>query len=207
MKVTKFVHSCLLVEEKDSKILVDPGVYSYASKALEIDKVGSIDKILITHEHPDHLYLPFLKEIVVKNPQAKIVSNASVGTLLAKEGLRLTEPDESAQMHFFAHEKVFGGNPPANVLFQIFNKLTHPGDSLHFELKTPVLALPVQAPWGSLTEAVNKAAELRPEVIVPIHDWHWNPEARAGFYERLTEYFGKIGIRFIGLETGKTVEI
>lgn len=207
MRITKFVHSCLLVEEKAQQILIDPGEYTYNSKSLNVEVIGKIDQILVTHEHPDHLYLPLLQEILEKNPEVKIISNTSVGKLLEAESIKLSESTEISAMHFVPHEKVFGVEPPANVLFEVFHKLTHPGDCLHFELKTPVLALPLQAPWCNLTEAVTLAEQLRPEIIVPIHDWHWNDAARKGFYTRLEEYFGKIGIRFIGLETGISVEV
>ena len=63
MKITKFLHSCLLVENQGTTILTDPGFYTYRENILPLDKITRIDYIAITHEHEDHLYIPFLKRI------------------------------------------------------------------------------------------------------------------------------------------------
>ena len=52
MKITKFPQSCLLIETKEKKILVDPGNLKYKEEYLDIWKQADI--ILITHKHPDH---------------------------------------------------------------------------------------------------------------------------------------------------------
>ena len=49
MKITKFGHSCLLVEEGGARILLDPGKYSILQNNVE-----NVDAIVITHEHQDH---------------------------------------------------------------------------------------------------------------------------------------------------------
>lgn len=206
MKITKFVHSCLLVEENNKKILIDPGDYS--AGALDLNYLSGLSYLLITHEHQDHMYLPLIKEILGKFPGLKIISNSSVVGILGAEGIQVsTEGDDFIQTEEVLHEKVFGITPPMNVLFRINGKLTHPGDSHHFSKTTEILALPIQAPWGSTTDAVNLAEKLKPKVIIPIHDWHWNKEARKNMYKRLEEYFATLSIRFIGLETGVTIEV
>ncbi|MEX1059236.1 MAG: MBL fold metallo-hydrolase, partial [Candidatus Saccharimonadales bacterium] len=54
MKITKFVHSCLLVESPQINVLIDPGNFTWASHLLQVDKLPALDFIIITHEHPDH---------------------------------------------------------------------------------------------------------------------------------------------------------
>ena len=152
--------------------------------------------------------ISLIKETIKAFPAIKILSNNSVASLLGKEGIKvLTESDRMIKMESVPHEKVFGSTPPENVMMTIAEKLAHPGDSHHFQTRASILALPVQAPWSSLTKAVGLAESLKPEVILPIHDWHWNDKAREMFYKRLEDYFGKIGIRFIPLRTGEMVEI
>ena len=208
MQITKFIHSCLLLEEDGTSILIDPGNYTAEAGVLNISTLDALDYLLITHEHADHMDLSLIKEIIKKFPNIKIISNNSVASLLDKEGIKaLTESDQMIKMETVTHEKVFGSTPPENVMMTIAEKLVHPGDSHHFKTKAPILALPVQAPWGSLTEAVELAESLKPEVILPIHDWHWNDKARDMLYKRLEDYFAKIGIRFIPLRTGEMVEI
>lgn len=208
MQVTKFIHSCLFIEEADKRFLIDPGNYTKEENVLDISLLKSLDYLLITHEHPDHMDITLIKEVINKFPAVKIMSNDSVAGLLNKEGIDVnTESDQIVKLEQVPHEKVFGSNPPENVMFTIAGKLADPGDAHHFQTKAPVLALPIQAPWGSLAEAVNLAESLRPQVILPIHDWHWNEKAREAFYKRLEDYFAKLGIKFIPLKTGESVNI
>jgi L-ascorbate metabolism protein UlaG (beta-lactamase superfamily) len=65
----------------------------------------------------------------------------------------------------------------------------------------------MQAPWGDLTEAVELAVRLKPEIVVPIHDWHWKDEVRTGIYSRVEAYLKSQQITFIPLQTGVSVEI
>ncbi|MBI4225083.1 MAG: MBL fold metallo-hydrolase [Candidatus Sungbacteria bacterium] len=86
MYITKFGHSCLLVEEGGARILIDPGSYSTMQ-----NDVRNVDVILITHEHQDHLDLESLKMILSNNPEAKIVTNDGAGKMLAGEGIEYQE--------------------------------------------------------------------------------------------------------------------
>lgn len=208
MKVTKFVHSCLIVEIDDKKIIIDPGNYTYEAGVFKLDEFDRLDYLLITHTHADHMYIPFIKEVVAKFPDIKIVTNSSASDILARENI-ITGEDKSGfiKTESVTHEKLFDIVPPENMIFNIGGLLTHPGDSLHFSSDTPFLALPVQAGWGSLNQAVEFAEKLKPKKIIPIHDWHWNESARQSFYKRLEVYFKSKDIEFIGLETGKTVNL
>lgn len=208
MQVTKFIHSCLLLEEQDKIILIDPGNYTYEGKALNLDLIKNLDYLLITHEHPDHFYLPFIKEIIEKFPQVKILTNSSIVDILAKEGIIAASlSDDFIKIEEVPHEKVFGINPPKNALFRVGGILTDPGDSHSFSSTTKILALPIQAPWGTITQAVELAETLKPETVIPLHDWHWHEKARQWMYKRLEDYFGKIGIEFIPTQTGKPVTL
>jgi len=75
MKITRYAHSCLLIEVMDQRILVDPGVYNYDESWLETDW-QDINIILLTHKHQDHCHLPALKHLAEKG--AKIYSTKEV---------------------------------------------------------------------------------------------------------------------------------
>jgi L-ascorbate metabolism protein UlaG (beta-lactamase superfamily) len=60
----------LLIEEKELRILTDPGTYSK-----NFEQLKNIDIILITHEHFDHLHIPALKVCLENNPKVKIFTN------------------------------------------------------------------------------------------------------------------------------------
>jgi len=207
MIVTKYTHSCLYVEYNETTIVIDPGNYSYEAHKEDVLGKDKIDYLLITHNHPDHMHLPFIKEIIEKHEDIKVLSDPESRSMLEKEGIEMVNSIESISLAQAPHEKVFGITPPENVLFEIFGQLSHPGDSLNFDLKTPILALPVQAPWCSLTQAVEFALSQKPKVIIPIHDWHWNAQAREAFYNRLEKYFAEQNIEFLPLISGTPQEI
>src|SRR5574340_544363 len=82
MKITKYGHCCLLIEEDGLRILIDPGSYSTLPDGLD-----SIDLVLVTHEHQDHLHVDSLKAVLKGNPEVKVITNKSVSSLLEKEGI------------------------------------------------------------------------------------------------------------------------
>ena len=61
MKITKFPQSCLLIETKGKKILIDPGTLKYKEDYFNI--WNNVDIILITHKHPDHYNIEVLEKI------------------------------------------------------------------------------------------------------------------------------------------------
>lgn len=208
MKVTKYIHSCLLVEDKDLHILIDPGNYSFEEGALIPSALPSLNYLFVTHEHADHMFIPGIKKLIAEFPGLKIITNPTAASILKGEGIEVSlELPDFVKIKEVPHEKIFMGPSPDNFQFDLFNKLTHPGDSHSMTETLEVLALPVQAPWGSTTTAVEKALELKPKIILPIHDWHWNDKAREGLYQRLQEFFAKQGIKFIPLKTGEQVEL
>src|SRR5688500_15837173 len=85
MQITKYLHSCLLVEENDTVILIDPGQYTHEAKVLDIELINRLNFILITHEHFDHFSLPLIKDITRKFPEVNIISTPSVVEQLEKE--------------------------------------------------------------------------------------------------------------------------
>jgi len=105
------------------------------------------------------------------------------------------------------HERLWDTEPPENIMVTIFGKLANPGDSHHFETKAEILALPIIAPWGSTTDAINLALKLHPKIIIPIHDWLYKDRVRQMMYQRLAEFFNPKGIDFKAIETGEMTEV
>lgn len=207
MKITKFVHSCLLVEEGGRVALFDPGEFSV--DALNADSLDRLDDIFITHEHFDHFNLELIKRLLVKFPTVKITTNNSIVLKLQEAGIKASA-EASEGVAFFdspheGHPPMF--NPPEEVGIHYLNKLTHPGDSHSFSETKDILALPVAAPWGSTDRAVQLALELRPKYIVPIHDWHWKDEVREQMYDRLEALFAEANIQFFKMKTGEPIVI
>ncbi|HZE87299.1 MAG TPA: MBL fold metallo-hydrolase [Methylomirabilota bacterium] len=208
MKISKHLHSCLLVEEGTTTILIDPGIFTYQKQALSVASIAKLTTILITHEHPDHFHIPFIKELLAKFPQVQIVSNLSVVTLLEKENIKASiQGNDVVKVIKTNHERVFDKLAPEHVMFEIFGRLCHPGDSMSFSTKQEIVALPLMGPSWMITQAVEKALALKPKVIIPIHDWQWRDEARKEFYKRLQDFFTQNMIQFKEFESGIIVEV
>jgi len=200
MKITKLGHSCLLVEMPEPEArtaLFDPGVYS----TVEVDALEFLDDIIITHGHNDHFDLDLVKRLAQKFPEVHITAPIDVVELLNRESIAATSA-ASQGVEFFdsPHEAIrpfFDADPPSELGVHYLDRLSHPGDSHSFTETKEILALPVQAPWGSTVQAVSLALELKPTYIIPIHDWHWSDAARTSSYDKLEQRFEQAGITFV----------
>lgn len=207
LKVTKFVHACLLVETPGRVALFDPGTLSTPN--INIDNLARLDDIFITHEHADHKDIPFIKRLVAKFPSVRITTTAEVAKQLADEGIKAASvPSNGIAFFDSPHESVkplFAS--PEEVGIHYLDVLSHPGDSHSFRETKAILALPVAAPWGSTIKALNLALEFKPKHVLPIHDWHWRDEAREQTYNMFERILNEQGITFHKLETGQPIEI
>lgn len=200
MKITKLVHSCLLVEMPgpvNRTVLFDPGVYS----SVDVDSLQYLDDIFITHNHSDHFDVDLIKKLVAKFPDVRITATPETVTQL--DEIRIISSNEEPEgVTFFdsPHEIIrpfYASEPPQEIGVHYLGKLTHPGDSHSFRETKEILALPVQAPWGSPNNAVKLGLELKPKYIIPIHDWHWSEAARESSYNNMEQAFGAAGITFM----------
>lgn len=208
MRITKYIHSCLLVETDDRVALFDPGNFSAA--AVPVDSLERLDDIFITHSHPDHCDPSLLRRLIDRFPSVRITSNPEVVALLAEQNIVASTDLPAGVTLFDAPHEGFAPlmpTPPPQFGFHYLDQLSHPGDSHSFTETRAVLALPMTAPWGTMMRAAQLAVELRPRYVVPIHDWHWRDEALAIFYERFADVFAAQGIEFVPLQTGQSFEV
>lgn len=210
MKITKLVHSCLLVEMPapvNRTALFDPGRMS----TVDVESLQYLDDIIITHIHGDHFDLELIKQLVAKFPNVHITAPDEVVDQLNTESIPATSAaGEGITLFDSPHEAIrplMDSNPPQEIGVHYLDKLTHPGDSHSFRETKAVLAMPLQGPWGSPVAAVRVALELRPQYIVPIHDWHWRDEARLSFYEDMESLFAAQDITFIKAVNGESFTI
>ncbi|MDB5164495.1 MAG: hypothetical protein JWL89_121 [Candidatus Saccharibacteria bacterium] len=207
MKITKYVHSCLLVETPERVAIFDPGVMS--EEAFDFDALSRLDDIFITHMHGDHMSPSFIKRLIDAFPAVRITTTDEATKLLAAEGIKATTAlPAGVELFESPHEDVRPLFPqPEEIGIHYLDTLTDPGDSHSFHETKAILALPITAPWGSSIKALNLALELKPKHVLPIHDWHWSDAARAQTYDRFESVLGEQGITFHKLVTGQPVEI
>jgi L-ascorbate metabolism protein UlaG (beta-lactamase superfamily) len=207
MKITKFVHSCLLVETGDRTALFDPGMMS--AESLDLSGITKLNDIIITHEHVDHFAIDVIKNIVQRFPAVRITSTQPVVEKLSIENIAAqSSPSEGIVFFDAPHESTEPlVKTPAEIGVHYLDVLTDPGDSHSFSETKSILALPIQAPWGSSIKALNLAIKLHPQYVLPIHDWHWSDEARTGMYKQFGKIFEDNGIKFFPLKNGISIEI
>lgn len=212
MKITKFGHACLLIEEKDARILIDPGSFSTLQNAVE-----NVDAIFITHEHLDHLSIECLQTILPKSPQAVIYTNPGVGQKLKEAGVsyRLLGDTEKTAIKGVAvegvgvdHALVYRSLPIVNNTgYMIANRFFYPGDALTLPNRpVEILAYTAIAPWMRIAEGVEYAKAVKPKIAFPVHDGFL--KRIASVYYRIPEQeFTKAGIQWVMIEDGGALEV
>lgn len=210
MKITKFGHCCLLIEEKGKRILTDPGNFSNLQ-----DDVKNIDIILITHEHPDHIHIESLQKILTNSPKALIVTNTSTSKLLVPLNIPFEILEDESEKEFLGiqisghgklHEEVYSTIPRVqNTGFFISNKLFYPGDAFTLPgFNVDILALPVAGPWVKLSDSITYALKVKPRISFPVHDGMLISGGSA--HALPNKILSENGIEFKILEIGKEYE-
>jgi L-ascorbate metabolism protein UlaG (beta-lactamase superfamily) len=214
MKITKFVHSCLLVESPGHNVLIDPGIFTWSSRMLHINNLPRLDHIVITHEHADHYDEQGLKKLSHRFPHTTIITNDNLAEKIKALRLpRLPNPvhagsDDNLIVFEAVHEPLPLDTPQVpNIGVHIDDKLTHPGDSYAFEHTREILALPLTGPFASYKQALDIIVKLKPKIVVPLHDWEWHRAARENRYTRAKELLKNHKIDFIELENAEQVEL
>jgi L-ascorbate metabolism protein UlaG (beta-lactamase superfamily) len=219
MRIRKYIHSCLLVESNGTRLLFDPGKFTFADGTVGTDTFRDLDAIVITHPHLDHMDPPSIRTIVANSPRAVVLGNAEIRAQLADTGVTV-EVFESGTRQIgsttieaipAAHAKLLNAEAPANVAYVVEGRLLHPGDSFDTSIDKhkgiDLLALPVMAPWTTELSVAEFAQRLSPKTVFPIHDGYAKDFFLASRYDNYGKYFAKHGIEFVPMkEPGSTLE-
>ncbi len=206
MRITKYSHSCLLVEINSVCIVTDPGIWN------SLPDAKYIDAILITHEHQDHCDIEQIKALVARCPSARVITQEAVAKKLKevgvtcetiKNGTTIDIKGISVESYGSEHACIYGDvSPCQNTGYLINGELFAPGDALHDLPARPVriLALPTGGPWMRLSEAIDYAKKLKPEIVFPIHDAMYIEKYRKSLIPRIVGgNLESVGIKFIDI--------
>lgn len=200
MQITHFGHSCILVELDGTTVLFDPGNFSHGFAG-----VTGLDAILITHQHPDHVDVATLPDLVAGNPDAVLYADPQTTRQLndddvagtwtaANPGDEFTIGSITSRIAGGTHAVIHPDIPTIdNVAYLLGNadnpaQLMHPGDSLFVpEEKVDVLAMPTMAPWMKISEAIDYLRAVDPRVTFPIHQGLLSDPGSKFHYGRLSD--------------------
>ncbi|OIV36041.1 MBL fold metallo-hydrolase [Mangrovactinospora gilvigrisea] len=219
MRLTHYVHACVLVEETNAdgrtvRILIDPGAFSTGFQ----DRTD-LDAVLITHEHFDHLDLENLPALLAANPDAVLLADPGSGKKLAEAGIAHRElaPGDRVEVQGLPIE-VSGGKHAVihpdipqvdNNGYLIAGKVFHPGDSYAEPpagSSTDVLLAPAGGPWLKAEEMVDYVRKVAPRIAVPIHQAILIPPAQD-LYHGLMANLAPKGTEVTVLEQGTPTEV
>ena len=207
MRITKYIHSCLLFEHEGEKLIFDPGNYSFIEGRVTPETFRDVSTVVITHNHPDHLDLEPLKRILALSG-AVVITNGEVAAQLRGEGIDATTIEEGTHTGGAftlraiptPHEAILSDTLPRHTAFLVNEQVLNCGDSFGEPLLphagVEVLILPVTAPFLTEVGAFDFVRRMRPRQFIPVHDG-----AVIDFFlrQRHANYrksFDAIGIRF-----------
>ena len=218
MKISKHIHSCLLFEDEGETLLFDPGLFTFLEGRVRPDRFAGVSTIVITHEHPDHLNVSALKEILAHG-RARVIANRGVAAVLRPEGIEVTLHEKGTlQAGPFtlealetAHQPILAPGPP-HTSYRINGRVLNPGDSFDTALLAwrgvETLILPVMAPFLTEVEAVSFARRMEPRQVLPVHDGYAKDFFVKGRYDAYEGALKSFGVRFHRLgEEGASVEV
>ena len=207
-KIERLTDSCLLVTTDEEATLFDPGFHTYQSGQVDLNAIGDVTRVFITHEHGDHVNAEFVRWVIDRGEDVKVYSNEAVRDLLAEHGIEVdTSKPDGAGVEDVRHGKLPTGATPPNRSFTIDGVLTHPGDSREPTTTAPVLALPLIVPWDSATGAAEFARRLQPKQVVPIHDFYLSDMGRGWIRGLIKDVLAKDDIELVDVDWGDSFSI
>lgn len=97
MKITKYAQSCIRIDTKQTRILIDPGMVEYTPQLLETDWVN-IDIILVTHKHMDHCNQEAINTIIERD-HAKLYTSKEVEDTYQFENCQIVNENDTISVN------------------------------------------------------------------------------------------------------------
>jgi L-ascorbate metabolism protein UlaG (beta-lactamase superfamily) len=219
VRISKYIHSCLLFEHEGDKLLFDPGNYSFIEGRVTPETFRDVSTVVITHSHPDHLALEPLKQILALSG-ANVVTNGEVAAILDDEGIAATTIEEGTltagaftlRAIPTPHEAILTDTVPRHTAFLVDDRVLNCGDSFADPLLpyagVEVLIMPVMAPFLTEVGAAAFARRMRPHQVIPVHDGYAKDFFVNQRYANYARVFTAMNIAFHQLaEPGASVTV
>jgi L-ascorbate metabolism protein UlaG (beta-lactamase superfamily) len=212
MRVTKFEHAALTLQDSGRTLVIDPGNFT-----TPLPDVSSVAAVVLTHEHPDHWTPDHLDRILEKNPGIPIFGPEGVAKAAAGYDITVVSPGDSVEVEPFAL-RFFGGRHNVihesipvidNVGVLVNDAFYYPGDSYAVPegVDVELLAAPAGAPWLKIGEAMDFVLAVAPRRAFGTHDMTLSVIGRGMHRARLQWAVEKGGGEFLALEPGESTDM
>ncbi len=210
MKLTKYAHACLVLEQHKQAIVIDPGNFSD-----DFEVPDNVLAVLITHQHADHCDPGKLRAIIGANPQATVYGLGEV-TQVAGMAVSAVQAGDELDIGTFhiefvggAHATIHSGLEPVGNVGIVVNRdqLYYPGDSF-----TPpprqmnYIAVPVAAPWLKISETVDFLRAAAPAHAFPTHDAILSAKGKS-LVDRVVSNLLDDSDVYTRIKNGETIEL
>ena len=203
--IRRLTHSAFLVTTEQGTSLIDPGNHTFEPGVFDLDSIGDVQRVLITHEHPDHVHPAFVRWLVDRGEDVTVHSNPEVRQLLAAHDIEVDTSDPAGvSSEDVFHEMTPMGTAPPNRVYTVDGVLSHPGDSYQQTATAPVMALPLLVLWGSTTQSVEFARRLGPQQVIPAHDFYVSSAGREWIANVVASALRPYGIEMVPLDWGES---
>ena len=202
MKIKKYPQSCIVVETKGVKILIDPSSVKFEEKFIKEWK--TVDAILITHRHSDHINAEVLSKLNLPIYSTKEVLdfNPNLKVNVIKNGDLLKFNDVEVEVVNAIHGYVMAaGEILENVGFIIddnSNRLYITSDTIRFkhDYKADILYANITAFDASMNlwGATQTFKEVGAKVLIVAHQ-----DAGKMMYskEQIRDYLNEQNVNFV----------
>lgn len=212
MRLTKYEHSCLLLENNGKKLFVDPGSFT-----TPLTETANTAAVVITHEHADHWTPEQLNRILDMNPGVPIYAPAGVAAAAEGFDITIVAPGDTIEadpftLRFFGgtHAVIHSSIPTVdNVGVLVNDALYYGGDSFTVPegVDVDVLAVPAGAPWLKIGEVIDYVLEVKPRRSFPAHEMVLSVAGKGMSNGRIQAATEQNGGEFFALEPGESLDI
>lgn len=211
MKITKYEHACLLLENEGKHLVIDPGNY-----VTSLSDVSNISVVVMTHFHRDHCDEDLVRKIATANPEVQLFGTQEVADKLQGFEIIVIDTDSIHTSNGFeldftvgTHAVIDSEAPTVqNLSVLVNNALYYSGDSL-----TPCskpfkcLAAPSSANWFKMAEMQPLLESSDCQTVFPTHNALWTDSGITNANKWLETFAMRYDKQFRYLLPGESIEV
>ncbi len=210
MRISKYEHALLVLDEADAQLVVDPGSYS------NLPELKNVVAVVFTHLHDDHTSPEHALGIRQQFPSAQFLGTKEVAEKLPDLDVEAVYHGDHYEIGPFRidfygdlHQVIHRSIPIVqNVGVMVNSTLYYPGDSYTMpEQKFDVLACPTSAPWLRISDVIDFLEEVKPRRCFATHNALLSEQGHALQNSRVQQIVEKHGGEFRYLKVGDSWQL